>query len=539
MSCSDSRSHSFFWYKDDVQFPYPAPNISIKARSDYDIGYYQCLGSYGGRSNRVFLDIAYVIITGSSSKTFAAEEYISVAELFTSPEIRLSLQPVMEEADMTLTCHTTRSQTKYTLSFAFYKDGKIVQDFGKSNKYIITAAGMEDSGSYTCEVSSGTVKKISKPVSVQGLAVVSFTPNFGKILTTENMTLTCNVDPKIRDKQEYFWYKDGIRMDRTHQSFTIQDAGVSDSGYYQCRSTNTHMSEPLRLDVSNGDVVLQGPLFILEGDNVTFSCHHRQGYHGLPLTAFYKNNILIRFPETSSDLQLTSAEPSMNGIYKCVKHLPEDNITKILHSTELLISVKDLIRNVMISGYGGDLHLFFLSCKAEIIPTYHLLRDRTKLEFAIYKDGNIVQDYGISRTYLISKGDTKPSGNYSCGVKYLSRYLRRSEELVIMGELFITPLLVVKPPFIQHGKPMAITCDYPDELNSGLSTQLRLYLSSSDPQSAPPGLPALTTTSPCLTTGLPSSDTSVHTSFHYVKKVNTSHPTDCGLWKTWASEICL
>ncbi|XP_075700649.1 Fc receptor-like protein 4 [Rhinoderma darwinii] len=197
------------------------------------------------------------INTGSASKIYIAEEYISVKELFTSPEIRLNLHPVVEGDDMTLTCHTAISPLRQStnLAFAFYKNGKVVQNFSVSNKYKRSSAQLEDSGNYTCEVksSSNTVKKMSKILSiiVQGMAVVSFTPNFGKILTMETMTLTCNVDSKIEEKQAYYWYKDSNQMNVTQQSFTIQAAMVNDSGYYQCRSTNTHMSEPVRLDVSN------------------------------------------------------------------------------------------------------------------------------------------------------------------------------------------------------------------------------------------------------------------------------------------------
>ncbi|XP_040268529.1 hemicentin-1-like isoform X3 [Bufo bufo] len=353
------------------------------------------------------------INTGSASKVYVAEEYISVAELFTSPEIRVNLHPVVEGADMTLTCHTTISPLRQStrLAFAFYKNGKTVQEFGESNKYRVSSAQLEDSGSYACEVKSSfnVVKKISKavPIDVQGMAVVSFEPNFGKILTTENMTLTCKVDPKIVDKQAFYWYKDGNQMNITQPSLTIQDALVSDSGYYQCRSTNTHMSEPLRLDVSNSNLIVQAPPSILEGDNLALSCHSRQGL----------------------DLR-----------------------RKIF--TYLVLKVKNA---PIIEGEPMT-----LSCDVALNSALNPLRGSTTVEFAFYKDGQKIQDFTKLHTYEIKTAMTKNSGNYTCNVKCsLNDVVRTSQELeVTVQELFSTPVFMVNPTNIELGKQMTLQCDY-------------------------------------------------------------------------------
>ncbi|XP_071972402.1 hemicentin-1-like [Engystomops pustulosus] len=544
--CITDGRNSYALYKDNVHFKSQFSSIIITAKGDQDVGYYQCSDTYGGRSNRVFLDVVYedlilqmppyihegdevtlrcntrhsgsavnttfykddkmikftgskiilylgnvyknatgkykctrVINTDSGSKTYVAERNVSIAELFTTPEIRLNLHPAVEGADMTITCHTSSSPLRYFfLSYAFHKDGKIVQDVGTSKIYKLTAAQMEDSGSYTCEVSSGIIKKISKPVSVnvQGLAVVSFTPNFGKILTTENMTLTCNVDPKLRDKQEYFWYKDGIRMDRTHQSFTIKDAGDSDSGYYQCRSTNTHMSEPLRLDVSNGDLILQAPPLILEGDNLTLTCHLRNGERLPPnITTFYKDDVLLGFPGTGSDLQLGRVRPSMNGIYKCMKPLPTLSIDETSYTAEYSVSVKDFLRSVETTCGVYNRIVGFplsLSCKVELNPSFYLLFDSKKLEFAFFKDGKKVQDYGTSPSYVVTSALMTHSGKYTCNVKYRSREIVwSSPELeVIVEEICPTPVLKVEPAFIKQGEPMSVICYYSENPDLTYST---------------------------------------------------------------------
>ncbi|CAJ0923591.1 unnamed protein product [Ranitomeya imitator] len=172
------------------------------------------------------------------------------------------------------------------------------------------------------------------------MAVMSFTPNFGKILTAETMIMTCNVDAKIKDNQAYVWYKDGNQMNITQQTFTIENALVSDSGYYQCQSTNTHMSEPLRLDVSNCNLIVQTPPFTLEGDELNLTCHHRQGLD-LERTMFYKNGALLKILGTKSVMTLGNAYYNMTGEYKCTKNTRLSSLSYGSYSAYLYVPISE------------------------------------------------------------------------------------------------------------------------------------------------------------------------------------------------------
>lgn len=553
LTCNDQRSMTFSWYKDNVKLSSTGESLRVFAHRDKDIGYYQCQGESGEKSNPVHLDVFFVwlilqvpvsihegdsvtlkckmwnsgtavnttfykdenmiqflgsetnlklgtvsknatgkykctrfINTGSISKVYEAQEYISVAELFTPPEISLNLHPVVEGADMTLTCHTTISPLRQStsLEFAFYKNGNIVQKFSESNKYKLLSAQLEDSGSYACEVksSSNTVKKMSKAVSiiVQGMAVVSFTPNFGKILTMETMTLTCNVDPKIKEKQEYYWYKDSNQVNVTQQSFTLQEALVSDSGYYQCRSTNTHMSEPLRLDVSNSDLIVQAPPFIFEGDNLTLICHNRRGLN-LQRTEVYKDGGLLKLLGSDSDLPLGKAYFNMTGVYKCNKKAILSAYTSTAYSAEIFVPVTEIFTYLALKvkttpTIEGD--PITLSCEAALNSALDPLRGSTTLKFTFYKDGNKLREFGNVNTYEIKMAMKTDSGNYTCSVKNpVTDGVKISQELEInVEELFSTPILRVTPVNIKKGNRMNVDCDctvHPDRKD--VSVRRNLY----------------------------------------------------------------
>ncbi|XP_073465505.1 low affinity immunoglobulin gamma Fc region receptor III-A-like [Aquarana catesbeiana] len=91
--------------------------------------------------------------------------FISVTELFSPPEIKITAYWVIEGDEMTVRCDTRldplRGSTE--LHFAFYRDAWIVQEHNVSDTYRESSARLEDSGKFTCEVRtvSNTVRKMS------------------------------------------------------------------------------------------------------------------------------------------------------------------------------------------------------------------------------------------------------------------------------------------------------------------------------------------------------------------------------------------
>ncbi|KAG9465348.1 hypothetical protein GDO78_018471, partial [Eleutherodactylus coqui] len=146
---------------------------------------------------------------------------------------------------------------------------------------------------------------------------VTFSPNYKKIFTTESITMTCEGDSTIGGGPNYIWSKDNSPV-HNGKSYTIQSAGTSDSGSYRCQTRPGEISDPARLDVSDGYVILQTPLYVYEGDYINIRCHHRPGYSG-ERTRFYKDNTVIRDWTDNAEYYIGKIDGMTAGIYRCEK----------------------------------------------------------------------------------------------------------------------------------------------------------------------------------------------------------------------------
>ncbi|KAM9294559.1 uncharacterized protein PAF06_018747 [Gastrophryne carolinensis] len=407
---SGSAQNTTF-YKDDIMLIFlgTASDLSLGTASKSLNGKYKC---------------TKFINTGSASKVYSAEEFIMVKELFSAPEVQVSPHSMIEGSDMTLTCQTTlsRSRRYEKLQFAFYKNGQLVQAFEESDKYHVQSVQSGDSGNYTCEVQNilKTVKKMSQatPIQIQGMAEVTFTPNVGKIIDGESLTLTCKVDSNMKGDLNFYWYKDNIYINMTRQSFTLQSANVNDSGYYQCRSGVTHISEPLRLDVSNADLILQAPPIINEGEELVLGCHHRNGLD-FTNTEFYKDGIFWKILGSDSTIQLGKAYQNVSAVYRCTKR-KKKNYSFDVYTAEALVSIKENFPYLKLKvnlEQVREMYDVVLSCEARMSSALSPLRGKTQLQYAFYKDGTSVQSLGPTNTFLISQAKKENSGNYTCQVK--------------------------------------------------------------------------------------------------------------------------
>ncbi|XP_063295387.1 Fc receptor-like protein 5 [Pelobates fuscus] len=186
---------------------------------------------------------------------------IQIQEL-SFPQIKVNSQEVTEGAEMTLTCDTI-SQYLTNLLTGFYRDGEMVQGFNLSNKYQVQSTQLEDSGNYTCEVSTSNynVKKRSRVFHIQIQGSISFwviVPLGQPVelllnvyVSRSGMSLTCDTISRYPKDLLFAFYRDGemVQGFSLSNTYQVQSTQLEDSGNYTCevRTSNYNVKKRSRI----------------------------------------------------------------------------------------------------------------------------------------------------------------------------------------------------------------------------------------------------------------------------------------------------
>ncbi|XP_075137839.1 Fc receptor-like protein 5 [Leptodactylus fuscus] len=286
---------------------------------------------------------------------------------------------------------------------------------------------------------------------------VTFTPDYKKIFTSEQITMTCDVGSTIGEGMDYIWYRD--RDYTSTQVYYGKSIVASHSGYYRCQSRPGEISDPARLEVSNGWLILQTPLYVYEGDDIYIRCHHRPGYDGGG-TRFYKDNTVIRDWRDNAEYYISNVTKTTAGTFRCTKGVYYNGRYNP-YEDAVSVSVQDLFTTPTISVTPQPVittDKMSLTCQTSLPPPP---RHNTQLRIAFYREGGIVQGFGVSDTYEVYNVQLEDSGKYSCEVETTDgRVRKRSAETIIqIGEIFSHPIITVTNNVVTEGDPMALTCD--------------------------------------------------------------------------------
>ncbi|XP_077323954.1 Fc receptor-like protein 2 [Lithobates pipiens] len=169
-----------------------------------------------------------------------------VCDLFEVPEITVTPYPVVEGDEMTLTCDTSLNplRQRTELQFAFYRDGRNVQEFSSSDQYGVQSAQLEDSGNYSCDVRAlnDKVRKRSHFIHIM-IKELFFTPVLNvstlEVLEGDNMTLTCDtsLSPlRQRTELQFAFYRDGRNVQEfsLFNHYEVKSVQLGNSGNYSC-----------------------------------------------------------------------------------------------------------------------------------------------------------------------------------------------------------------------------------------------------------------------------------------------------------------
>ncbi|XP_063802983.1 Fc receptor-like protein 2 [Pseudophryne corroboree] len=448
---------------------------------------------------------------------------------------------------MTLTCDTARHPARASteLQFAFYRDGRNVQKFRASPTYSVVSAQLEHSGSYSCDVrtGSGSVWKRSDvlPIQIQALfETPQIKSNPSPVTEGDEMTLTCDTTrhPLTDTMELEFTFNNHNRATQvfsTSPTYSVPSAQVKHSGVYNCEvrvpsSGYWKSSDEVYIPIAalfDTPKIRNSWIPRVEGDKMVLVCSTTRN-HAISTTelqfAFYRDRQVVQDFSASATYSIPAALLVHSGYYTCDVRTTSGSVRK--KSNKLYIQIHVLfttpvIRNNRSPVIEGD--EMTLTCDTTCYPavstttpefiwvsaeqsdsqnyyeddTYSTLSvqpvrsgddvsdvvtpsgsvgvimDTTDLEFAFYRDGQVLQDFSASATYSVPAAQPVHSGNYTCEGRTPSGSVRKeSNELSIQVEALHVSLQRRNSLYydVTESDEMTLTC------HTNLSASATIYL---------------------------------------------------------------
>ncbi|XP_040188912.1 Fc receptor-like protein 5 isoform X2 [Rana temporaria] len=415
MTCNmEPPASLYYWYRNNNELFTKQKVLAFYAGPEHS-GNYKCRTSTGGTSEIVTLSVINGPVILQAPLYIYEGDNISLQCY--SPSRSLATQTIFYRNNRTI----QKSTTNDTLQL---KSTDLKDTYKCAKQFLLTAI----SRTYSAETTiSYTENSRTVPVT--------FTPDWSKLLTGDDITMTCHGGNNVT----YQWLQNGTLV-AEGQIYTITSAQVGHSGIYQCRTSHGD-SLPFSLEVSDGPLILQAPIFVYWGRDINIKCHSRPEYSARGIT-LYKNNDFIYGHLHDFSISFHNGNIDYSGRYRCEQELSRDEY--ITHTDEVSLHVRDLfskpnITTMLYPKTEGD--NMTLICDTSLSP----IRQGTELQFAFYRDGREVQKFSSSRQYEVKSAQPKDSGNYSCEVRTpTNSVIKRSEEfyIQIQGSSFDNATLI-------------------------------------------------------------------------------------------------
>ncbi|XP_073465191.1 high affinity immunoglobulin gamma Fc receptor I-like [Aquarana catesbeiana] len=303
--------------------------------------------------------------------------FISVKELFSPPELKVTPSRVIEGDKMTVRCDTRLDPLRggTELHFAFYRDGRTVPGYNISKTYRVRSSQLEDSGKYTCEVRtrSDTVRKMSDGLYIQIYELFSppeikVTPS--RVIEGDKMTVRCDtrLDPLRGGTELHFaFYRDGrtVRGYDVSDTYRVQSSQLEDSGNYTCEvrtvsDTVRKMNDEIYIQIYelfSPPEIKVTPSRVIEGDEMTVRCDTRRDplRGGTELHfAFYRDGRTVRGYNVSDTYRVRSSQQEDSGKYTCEVRMRSDTVRKMSDGLYIQIHGYVILQRPPSAIYEGD-----------------------------------------------------------------------------------------------------------------------------------------------------------------------------------------
>ncbi|XP_069806183.1 Fc receptor-like protein 4 isoform X2 [Dendropsophus ebraccatus] len=278
---------------------------------------------------------------------------------------------------------------------------------------------------------------------------VTLTPNWEHVLYGDSVTLTCDLGSAAPENQTYYWYKGDEPMGtrRNQRNITIQSASWLDEGSYQCHSGTSDISHPLRLRVSQADVILQRPPSIHVGQSLTLRCHSLPGYKVIS-TTFYKDDKEIQTPTRDSELHIKRVDGDVTAKYRCGKVIQRDDGSTHTFSYESYIHVTRAAVRPVVTFTPNWRNL--LSGDAVTIMCDVASDDQETQIYYWYKDDKPAPIQ--QRSFTVKSASWSDAGDYMC--------YTRASEISYPAKLTVNHafLILQRPQDIVEGDSLTLRC---------------------------------------------------------------------------------
>ncbi|XP_016021691.2 Fc receptor-like protein 3 [Rousettus aegyptiacus] len=221
-------------------------------------------------------------------------------------------------------------------------------------------------------------------------------PPWTTAFENEKVTIVCD-SPLPPVPGNVTWYYTQSYTTKGSKETTLkglEEIQVTKSGFYRCETSGSSLSDPVHVELSSGQLILQAPHPIFEGDNVTLKCRGR-GEKFTEKKVYYKGGEKLRRGEVStsdSDSITLRSGSSDSSLYHCTATTTTTSLwnffgQKELTSNHLRIQVQELFSLPVLEAsparpVEGD--PVTLTCKTQLSPQ----RQDVQLRFRFFRDNH-------------------------------------------------------------------------------------------------------------------------------------------------------